>query len=143
MHHFHPDHLSRQSTKTIAGVRIAGRRVSNRTFLHVLTATIHGSRKRTRDRPSSTPTFPNRLAAPKENRGRPRHAPTNRVLPDTARRRHQHTISHSTEDAKRPAPFPTNSVEFVGTARSNDSANVNARSLSLNPWMGDFVWSLT
>ena len=93
-------------TKTIVGVCIAGRRVSNRTFLHVLTATIHGSRKRTRDRPTSTTTFPNRLAAPKENRGRPRHAPTNRVLPDTARRRHQHTISHSTEDAKRSGPFP-------------------------------------
>ena len=81
MHHFHPDHLSRSSTKTIVGVRIAGRRVSNRTFLHVLEATIHGSRKRTRDRPTSTTTFPNGLAAPKENRGRPRHAPTDRALP--------------------------------------------------------------
>src|SRR5271170_3592992 len=29
---------------------------------------------------------------------------------DTARRRDQHTISHSTEDAKRPAPFPRNGV---------------------------------
>src|SRR3954453_6687717 len=107
----HPDHLSRSSTKTIAGVRIAGRRVSNRTFLHVLEATIHGSRKRTRDRPTSTTTFQNRLAAPKENRGRPRHAPTDRALPDTARRRNQHTISHSMEDAKRPAPFPRSEVE--------------------------------
>jgi hypothetical protein len=81
MHHFHPDHLSRSSTKTIVGVRITGRRVSNRTFLHVLKATIHGSRKRTRDRPTSTTTFPNRLAAPKENRGRPQYAPTDRALP--------------------------------------------------------------
>src|SRR6476660_9971757 len=81
-------------------------RTASNSLAHVLKATIHGSRKRMRDRPTSTTTFPNRLAAPKENRGRPRHAPTNRVLPDTARRRHQHTISHSTEDAKRPEPFP-------------------------------------
>src|SRR6476660_7119289 len=85
-------------------------RTASNSLAHVLKATIHGSRKRMRDRPTSTTTFPNRLAAPKENRGRPRHAPTNRVLPDTARRRHQHTISHSTEEAKRPAPFPTNGV---------------------------------
>src|SRR5258708_5406933 len=57
MHHFHHGHLSRSSTKTIVGVRIAGRRVSNRTFLHVPEGTIHGSRKRTRDRPTSTATF--------------------------------------------------------------------------------------
>ena len=41
--------------------------------------------------------------------GRDTHPPI--VLSrDTARRRDQHTISHSTEDAKRPAPFPRSGV---------------------------------
>jgi hypothetical protein len=77
-------HLARSSGRRrrgFVGVRIAGRRVSNRTFLHVLEATIHGSRKGTRNRPTSTTTFPNGLEAPKENRGRPRHAPTDRAPP--------------------------------------------------------------
>src|SRR4051812_38976689 len=90
---------SLRSLETTVGVRVTGRRVCNRTFLHVLEATIHGSRS---GRETVLPPPPRCQTSSRQHisTGVVRDTHPSIVLPDSARTRLQRRISPTMEDGE-------------------------------------------